>query len=464
MLSHDVRIWGIRAYKGKKRTTYTLRWSVASSNFPETFTVKALAESRRVELVAAQRRGEPFDDMAGLPESEMRHRLTSVSFYVNAMEFMDMKWPALEPGSRRTLAGALATATLALVDDEEGGPKHRVGYRALSSWAFNKTARGAGQPSDEHAEAIAWIEKHSIPLSALADPKIARTAYNSTTTSHDGKQFAPDTYRNKMKALSGAIKYGIELDRLTSNPLKKICTTPPRRVTTVDRRVVVNPSQARALISEVQRHGPTGPRLVGFFATMYYAGLRPSEVLALRIQDCTLPKKRGAWGSLCLAGSTPYSTPIWTDEGVESPRKALKHRAKNESRTVPACPRLLLHLRAHIEEFGTAEDGRLFFRADGGPLRYATFASVWSQARETVLSPTQCESPLAKRPYDLRHACVSTWLNAGVAAPQVAEWAGHSVEMLLRTYAKCIDGQEDLARKRIEAALEWTEPEPDLDA
>ncbi|MBS2553449.1 hypothetical protein KGQ19_42015 [Catenulispora sp. NL8] len=135
-----------------------------------------------------------------------------------------------------------------------------------------------------------------------------------------------------------------------------------------------------------------------------------------------LPKKRGAWGSLCLAGSTPYSTPIWTDEGVESPCKALKHRAKNESRTVPACPQPALHLRAHIEESGTAEDGRLFFRADGGPLGYATFASVWSHTRETVLSPTQCESPLAKRPYDLRHACVSTWLNAGVAAPQVAEW------------------------------------------
>jgi hypothetical protein len=53
----------------------------------------------------------------------------------------------------------------------------------------------------------------------------------------------------------------------------------------------------------------------------------------------------------------------------------------------------------------------------------------------------------------LRHAAVSTWLNAGVAAPQVAEWAGHSVEILLSTYAKCIDGQEEQARSRIEDAL-----------
>ena len=32
---------------------------------------------------------------------------------------------------------------------------------------------------------------------------------------------------------------------------------------------------------------------------------------------------------------------------------------------------------------------------------------------------------------------------------QVAEWAGHSVEVLLRVYAKCIAGQQDEAKRRI---------------
>lgn len=71
-------------------------------------------------------------------------------------------------------------------------------------------------------------------------------------------------------------------------------------------------------------------------------------------------------------------------------------------------------------------------------------------------------SPLAKRPYDLRHAAVSTWLNAGVPPTQVAEWAGHSVAVLLKVYAKCIVGQDAAARRRIEEA---TTPEipPDDD-
>jgi len=69
------------------------------------------------------------------------------------------------------------------------------------------------------------------------------------------------------------------------------------------------------------------------------------------------------------------------------------------------------------------------------------------------LTDEEYRSELARRPYDLRHACLSTWLNGGVAATQVAEWAGHSVEMLLRVYAKCLDGQDEIAKRRIAAAL-----------
>lgn len=38
-------------------------------------------------------------------------------------------------------------------------------------------------------------------------------------------------------------------------------------------------------------------------------------------------------------------------------------------------------------------------------------------------------------------------------APQVAEWAGHSVEVLLKVYAKCLDGQDEIAKRRVQEAL-----------
>ena len=40
-----------------------------------------------------------------------------------------------------------------------------------------------------------------------------------------------------------------------------------------------------------------------------------------------------------------------------------------------------------------------------------------------------------------------------VPAAQVAEWAGHSVDVLLKAYAKCIDVQESVALARIEQSL-----------
>ena len=90
----------------------------------------------------------------------------------------------------------------------------------------------------------------------------------------------------------------------------------------------------------------------------------------------------------------------------------------------------------------------------------ATYTRVSRQARKAALTEAQQRSPLAKVPYHLRHAAVSLWLNAGVPATQVAEWAGHSVHVLLKVYAKCIDGQDEAARRRIDAALSVPEDGP----
>jgi integrase len=73
------------------------------------------------------------------------------------------------------------------------------------------------------------------------------------------------------------------------------------------------------------------------------------------------------------------------------------------------------------------------------------------------LSEQQAASKLAERPYDLRHGGVSLWLGSGVNPQEVARRAGHSVEVLLRVYAKCIDGQEDAMNKRISDALQDSE-------
>jgi len=130
---------------------------------------------------------------------------------------------------------------------------------------------------------------------------------------------------------------------------------------------------------------------------------------------------------------------------------------------VPAAPPLRALLDSHLDEYGAGPEGRLFVtrRGPGGilipgrprPVPNNAYTTAWRKAREKALTPSQQRSALGRRPYDLRHAAVSTWLNAGVPARRVAEWAGHSVHVLLKVYAKCIDGQEEAARRRIERAL-----------
>jgi hypothetical protein len=87
------------------------------------------------------------------------------------------------------------------------------------------------------------------------------------------------------------------------------------------------------------------------------------------------------------------------------------------------------------------------------PQSRGTVYRVWDLARRQVFSTEEYASPLAKRPYDLRHAAVSLWLNSGVPATQVAKWAGHSVNVLLRVCASCIVGKDEASRRRVEAAL-----------
>lgn len=450
--TYDVRIHAIRTHTSKTgNDTFNFRWNVAGKTFCQTFKTKGLAESHRANLISAQRAGTPFDVAEGIPITMLRDRRDAITWYQHAKDYMDMKWSTLEGGSRRTYAESLATVTAAIVHTRRGIPEPKVLFRALAYWAFNTSARQAGPPPPEFRSAIEWIEKNSLPVTALADSGNARTAFNATTVSHNGKQFAAKTARNKRQVLVGGINYAIELGLLESNPLSRLTVTVKRKQAAVDRRVVVNPTQAAALLNAVGRCGDPGKRLVAFFATIYYAGLRPSEVMALRREDGVLPE--AGWGQFRFAEASPYTGKAWTDTKESHQRKALKHREEEEGRIVPVHPTLVAHLRVHLATYGTTVDGRIFRNGKGDPMTYSSYGHIWRKAREAALTTAQVRSPLGKRPYDLRHACVSTWLNAGVPATQVAEWAGHSVAMLLSTYAKCLDGQEAVAMKKIESAL-----------
>jgi len=463
----DVRIWTVKKITNKTRAaTHQVRWKVGPKSHSRNYSTAGLAASRRSVLLAAAKSGEAFDVETGLPVSEFRAAASEPepaagrTWLEHARDFADAKWDeGLAPGTRRTLADNLATVTPALFLGEPPSDITDLVREALYGWVFQtgsrRMAAGGGKwaenpPPAALEKTLAWLASHTRPVTDLTDPDLIRSCLNVLSRRLDGKPAAPNTVLRRRIAFGACLSYAVERGDLASNPLPALPRSGPKTRAQVDRRVCVNHRQARRLLDDGVR--PVAPDLVAWYGSMYYAAMRPGEVQELREVDLRLPKQAGKWGVAMLAGNNPEIAGRWADDGVRAARQ-LKHRPAGDTREVPLHPLLVQLYVSHLEEFGTAEDGRLFRGVKGGPITNDRHRRVWGAARRRALTPAEFPSPLARRPYDLRHAGLSEWLNAGVAPTQIAQWAGHSVAVLLHTYARCIVGQDEAARRRIEAAL-----------
>ncbi|GGU26529.1 tyrosine-type recombinase/integrase [Nocardioides albus] len=473
--SYDVVFYETEVRPRKKGNSYRVRWLVAKERNERTFHNVKLAESFRSELVTAARKGEPFIIESGLPLS-MTPKAAGPTWLDFAMAFVDVRWSEMSPGHRRGTADGLATISLAmLVDDEtpETVAEVRNLRRALMKWAFNAPARSAtGEtttPPAEVAQEIAWITKRSRPLTDLADPAVTRAVLVAIGRKLDGSAAAPATINRKRAALSSVIVYAQECGHLEANPLHRVKVKRPKVAQELDTRVVVNHKQAKAILAKVRA---AAPAMEAFLGCIYYAGLRPSEVRNLHDTDLELPEK--GWGEVILAGSYIDSGKSWTDDGELGEQRSLKHRVSTATRPVPLPPPLVKLLRDHLENFETGAGGWLFVSRVGKfgrpmpaalsrPVPLAAVERVFKTARAAALTERERKSPLAQRPYDLRHAAVSTWLAAGVPPTIVAQWAGHGVDVLLKVYAHAVDGQAAIAMKRIEEALNEDDGEAEAD-
>ncbi len=450
--TYKVRFWDV-AHRRTRARPYGVRWVTEGREHSEWYVTKALANSRRSQLMQAARAGEAFDVASGLPMPEVR-RQRSLSLVDLASEYVALKWPSQAANSRRSTIETLATACAAFVVDAPGRPAVATLRRVLTVHVLPpEVRRDIPDPGD--VQAVAWLRKASRPVGDLADRATTRLLLDGLTVNLDGGLSAATVINRKRAVVHNLLSFAVDREMLAVNPITGLSWRRPKRVEQVDPRVVINPRQARELLTAVsyvgRRNTDRGPHLLGFFGTIYYSAARPAEVVNLRETDCKLPDR--GWGELTLWESRPAAGSRWTDSGEVHDRRGLKHRAEHDRRFVPIPPALVLMLRDHVARYGLADDGRLFRSPLGGVVGSATYARVWEVARTLALTPAQVTSPLARRPYDLRHAAVSTWLNAGVPAAEVAERAGHSVEVLTTVYAKCVHGQRDAMNFRISAVL-----------
>ncbi|MFD6280856.1 tyrosine-type recombinase/integrase [Streptomyces sp. NPDC060209] len=454
--TYNVKVWKTATYKGSRGTTYTVRWTLEGNEQRAPFATRALADAFRSELVSATRRGEAFSLSTGRPVSH-QSGATAVNWYDFAVQFADVQWGRTAGNSRKNTAKALTATTIAMLRTSSAGFKPVDVRTALREFAFN-TKRRADAPQ-EVSVILRWVERNTLSMAAWEDPAKVDEVLRAFDVLLDGTRAAASSVKRNRRVLNVAMEHAVKRKVLRTNPLPKGRGTAPKTSSAVDKRAILNTGQAARLLGWVRGRTRGGPRLHAFFAVLYYAGPRPEEAVAMRVQDVQLPDVDAAdqWCELLFHTAQPEVGKNWTDTGAIHEERGLKGRAADDTRVVPGHPSLTRILREHIKA-EELKPGDLLFQGEGGELLAGSvIRRAWRSARTAIFTPDEFGSPLGKRVYDLRHTRLTKWLNDGIPPAQVAEWAGNSVPVLLAIYARCVSGQLSELKKRMEAGEDLPE-------
>ena len=483
------RTYGVRIYKVDERPSktpggkpsYRLRWKLhgVDKPFPRTFDTMPELESFRAELLTAKNRGEPFDMDTGLPVSMVQEpepeeaEDIGPTFFDLAQEYAGAKWPDLSAKSRETNAQSLSALAVELVSDEPRCPDDAILWKALTTYAFvpslwpdeerpkrvprSRSPYANRKVPREYLAAIEWMRRASLPVAMLEQAKYARRALDQLRVTRNGERAADSYYARRRGVLVNFIGYAIEREALNVNPLAKLKEKPLPKLRRIDRSVAFNPAQGAEMLTAISYvgsyHRARGRRLVVFFAMLFYATMRPEEALNVHDYECTLPTEKGAWGNIRLARTKPTAGRRWTDTGKVHDDRGLKGRAEDDVRNVPIPPILVAIIRAHIAEFGTADDGRIVTNERGGIPVASTYTRVWREARPYAFTPAQLSAGFADVPYSGRHAGFSMMLNSGVDVIDAAERGGNSPEVVTRVYGHQTDGRDRINNSKVDAFM-----------
>ncbi len=118
------------------------------------------------------------------------------------------------------------------------------------------------------------------------------------------------------------------------------------------------PADVAAVLAWVARNSspvsavsePAAVRRMLEAATTRIDGTLPPLVWNAEIGQWQEPPEDDDWGELHLRSATPDAGAEWTDDGKGREVRPLKHRAEDDTRTVPVCPELTTLLRVHLRE------------------------------------------------------------------------------------------------------------------
>src|ERR1700758_2061089 len=102
-ISYDAHVYRTEVYKGRRVTTYKVRWKAGRRLWKEGFRTAAQADSFRSALLTAARKGEAFSLATGRPVAWERTK-AETSWYDFACAYTDMKWKQASAKYRKDIA------------------------------------------------------------------------------------------------------------------------------------------------------------------------------------------------------------------------------------------------------------------------------------------------------------------------------------------------------------------------
>lgn len=349
--------------------------------------------------------------------------------YAWAREWIAGEWAEWAPRTRDSLVEALARFLPLVVEARASEPP--AGLRVHLRMTL---VSGAVVDSADPLER--WLSRWGLALGEL-DEALLADVERRLGIGDKGQQLAAATAGRYRKVARTCIRRAVALKKIPADPWPP---TPRgrsqrkalRKRKAIDVRRLPSPEAMVEILEAIPSHQPGSRKYQVMTALTYYGGLRPSEVVMLRPSALLQPELEEEWGEIDV---------VEADDGYDESAEP-----KTGQRTAPAPPVLVCLLRDWIADNELGPDD-LMFRTRTG--RRPTLSN-WNRTLKRACGEAGYE-PMS--PYDGRHACATTWLGEGVALGVAALWLGHSVETLVAFYVGALQGDEEVAKERVQRRL-----------
>ena len=423
-----VRVYGVQDRRStvQAKLPWVVRFTIDGRHRSKSFRTRIEADRYRGLLLQAVQDGGRFDETTGEPES-WQTPLADIRVHEWSRRWLAEQWQEWQPRTRASATEALARfVTLAV----ERGAKTPEGLRVYLYTALSPHSEGG-----HDARLEKWLARNCLSLGELDRERVADID-RRLGLKLDGSPMAANTANRIRIVARASVQSAIEVGAVAADVWPQRSKTRARRKVartrrTVDVRALPGPAAMAEAIDAIVTQQPGSKTYRVMTAVAYYAGLRPAEVVMLRVRSAVLPAD--GWGRLEVTEAD-----ISFDEPGEP---------KTGPRSVPIPPVLVTMLREWIDENAFTSPERLLFRTRNDTMPSGSnWARAWHRALESVgLKPM--------RVYDCRHAAATTWLRAGMPLGETARRLGHSVDTLVSTYVGALDDEEHIGNQRIDSIL-----------